>query len=252
MIGYHRRDRALILVLTVLAVCLASTPADAAWSLVQSAKHGFFATSGSKAYTSNVTAGNMLHAAGHCGTTAAPIPGVSDTQGNTWTVVQRTGTQQGDRRLFHAFTIAGSSAANTVTVGTFGAATFCTLFIDEFSGNAPSSLLDVDDPVTGGISATASNAITTATAGALILGLAAVRVTSGSATITPDACCTQIQEEENSAVGVGPASSVYRVATTTTSYTVSWTNDNVAWDVYLISIKPGAVSSGSMLLLGIQ
>lgn len=120
-------------------------------TLVQSATFdagGAFGTftTGTKAYTSNVAAGNLLVCAASCGqnnTGAQVNPSVSDTRGNTWatavTKSNATGaTNPGCEWIFYAKS--GAAGANSVTL-TFTGVTesFLSFNIYEFhdSGGAP-------------------------------------------------------------------------------------------------------------------
>lgn len=116
-------------------------------SFVQSAKNsssGSGATSVAKAFTSNVTAGNLLIAA--VGFYRAASGGwvynklktsVSDSQGNVWSLVGAIFTGGNSNvAIFRA--IAGTSGSCTVTAVPFGSTSVpCDLVVAEYSGVAP-------------------------------------------------------------------------------------------------------------------
>jgi hypothetical protein len=105
-----------------------------------------------KAYGSNVTSGNLL-VCGAGWSDVALDTTVTDTQGNTWTAI--AGSRANNTNAAQVFwAVAGSSAANTVTMTTkaSGVNTNCTerdMWIDEWSGLDTSSPVDNSTSITG-------------------------------------------------------------------------------------------------------
>lgn len=179
------------------------------------------------AYPANVASGSVLVCMGACwhATTAPTSIGVTDTITTPYTVV--LGTVVGTWRPWIAFGIAPSSAANTITIEPNGIANVMSFSIDEFSGTTP--VASVEGGSTTASDSTASDAITTATDNELILGVMSHDGSTNS--LTPAATQTQIGEDETNAADQCH-NACFRIATTATSYTMSWTIgisvDNVA------------------------
>lgn len=204
----------------------------------QRATKSFSGDSTTQAFPANVTSGNLLVVVGSCWTsgTATSSITVSDTQGS-YTVL--SGVPTGSLiRMFVAYRMASSSAANTVTVNPNGASSDCGFAIDEFSG-VNATPLDVDDGMTtiGNSGGAPSTSITTATANALVIGLMSYDDTPSS--ITPGSGYTQIGESETG-VSSQPFNAEFKIVTTATAYTVDWTQGAATSNtgIYLVSFKP--------------
>jgi hypothetical protein len=121
------------------------------FSHVQSTRD-YFVTSASLAYVSNVTSGDLLvvsravHNSTACG---SGVAGISDSLGNTWTVVadRSAGSGQAARTVSMWYAVSSSGGADTVSYDVSG----CTnsgfaikteMSIFEFSGNSPTTAVD--------------------------------------------------------------------------------------------------------------
>jgi len=97
------------------------------------------ASSVSIAYTSNVTAGDILVAIGEGYPTSGTLS-ISDTQGNTWTLV---GSVSNNDSLYMWVANANATGANTVTISIGGGGTtYVQGIVAEYSGYATSSPID--------------------------------------------------------------------------------------------------------------
>lgn len=168
----------LLIVSLTLGSMFYANKAQAAATLVQEATNiddtGTASVTITKAFTSNVTAGNMI--IGAIGYENNTTVSVADTLGNTYTVsaVNADGGNNQFQRTFYANSPTGG--ANTVTV-TFGASiAYRRLYISEYSGLATASPNDGDagqlqtSPGTGTDAITSGNIVTTVN-GDLIWGI---------------------------------------------------------------------------------
>ena len=155
------RRLASLLLLLLLAL---PTPAVAAWAFVLG--NSETSSDGILAYTSNVTANNLLIVLiGHATNSTATVV---DTQLNTWASAVNFYSVGNDYSGQILFAVAGSTGANTVTVTVIGGGNELT--IAEYSGNATASPLDQTASAEGTSTAAASSSAVTTTDGQLILG----------------------------------------------------------------------------------
>lgn len=152
--------------------------------------------SAAAAFPGNVGSGRLLVAGGAAwGATDSPSSvAVTDTIGNTWTVL--LGDEIGGAwRTFIAYTICGSAGANTVTVNPSGADANHTLSfsIDEFSGVNASSPLFFNDLTETGTSSNPSGLLSGVSAGQLSI---AVMSHDGATMALTPITGTQIGENE--------------------------------------------------------
>lgn len=189
------------------------------------------------AYPANVTAGDLLVCLGRCWHSTTPHTSISvtDTRGTTYSVffVDEAGSNDSQ---FIAYGIAPSSGANTVTVTPNSLAETISLAIDEFSGVDTTTPLSVGGSTSTGASTTASDSLTTLTAGELVVGV--MGHTGGAPTITPSN--TQIGEQEDNNTQEAFAAA-FRIAGATGSYSISWTiGSSVTWTATTLSFKETA------------
>lgn len=162
-----------------------------AWSYVQSAK----GVSNVLAFGSNVVAGNLL--IGCKGSdSAAADSAPTDSQGNTWTPIQ---TILGGQRSSWWYTIAGSSAACTVTFDPDG--NFLGFIVAEYDPPAGTVALEDNDGQFEALSPTTPDgvvtpAMTATSSDVLVVGF--VQNASSGATFTPGTGFSE--REENVAV----------------------------------------------------
>jgi len=120
------------------------------------------------AFTSNVTAGNLLVATiGYASTSATAT--ASDTQGNTYsTAVGPTDNTGITYRLYTFYAVAKSSGVNTVSITISAGSTFRRMLIHEYSGV---NTLEATNSASGNLTVPPdSGPVTTAHANALIFG----------------------------------------------------------------------------------
>ena len=150
---------------------------------------------GSKAFASNVSAGNLLTARivwqGSAGIT---LNSVTDTQGNTWTIhattLQRHPTLTQYMQI--ASCNAGSSAACTVTA-TLSSGTAKSIAIDEWNNAAGQLAFDAGSANSGTSPNLNSGSATTTAANDLGTGMCAADASLGGSFTTPDAGWTDQQ-----------------------------------------------------------
>lgn len=233
-----------LVLLILLSVCTDSTYAAIAEVAGQAVTPSFCSGTDTctGTYPGNVTAGNLLVISGQADDQSPNTFAVSDSVGTTYSVLTcpvLSGVS--DSTPFIIYGIAGGSGANTVTVNPQLDASVSGLrmAMDEFSG-VHSSPLDVDGGSSTGTSTAPSDDLTTVTANALLIGLAAFRATATS--ITPGGSYTQIGEYQGATTGFNM---VYRLATTAQAYTVDWTlGASQAWSACTAAFKPaGAAAS---------
>jgi hypothetical protein len=123
-------------------------------------------TSRNLAFGASVTAGQFLVIAGSTDSTGAPT--VTDTVSTSYTVVAGTSGQN----QFIAYGFAGGTGVNTATITTGGAYSLWFIGCTGFTG-VHATPLDASFTEADGTSSTPSNSITTNTANALIVGVAA-------------------------------------------------------------------------------
>lgn len=245
-------------VLFALMLLLMGTPAWAAIAEVgsgsQRAKYSSNNDAGEDAssalsFPGNVTSGNKLIVAFTCwrGSGAPASCGISDSQGNSYTVVSGT---TGNWRVGIACATAGSTGANSVTLNpTGGANDFIAFVIDEFSG-ITSCTPDVDGGLATGTATTSpSTTITTTTDNSLVVGFYTPTTLSSNTTIAEGSGLTLIGEDETcngNPNGNLCYSGEFKVAGTAGSVTVNWTTGtSLAYGIYRVSYAPTAASSTS-------
>lgn len=179
---------------------------------------GNFAST-TQAMPGNVTANNLMVCGGNIWNSPA-ITGItmSDTRSSSWSVV--LGPATNSFVPFIAYALVPSSGAVTITIDPTGGGNYGTWSCDEFSGNATSSVLDVDGSYTTATTTTPSDSITTGTANALIVGLLGNN-TNTAVFLAPGSGYTQIGEVESASWAAHIFE--FKIGTSATSYTVDAT-----------------------------
>lgn len=191
------------------------------------------------AYTSNVTANNLLIIAGSNWRSGGAALTITDTVGTSYTVIEHD--FQTNYKIYIAYGKAGGSGANTVTIDPSSIGNYMAFAIAEYSGNDTTTLLDVDGGFSTGTGTAASDSLTTTTANALIIGVMGFE-TATTRTLTPGGSYTELGEfEDNNSITAYNA--VSRIATTATSYTVDWTlGASDTWHALTAAFKEAGVS----------
>jgi len=194
--------------------------------------------SASLAFPGNVTSGSLLIVAGAMWASGAAPTGatVTDTRSTSYTVVVGTVPPGMTWRTFLAYGVAPSGGACTVTVNPTGSSADLSFSIDEFAGQ-DASPADVDGGTSTGLSSTSSDSLTTVAADALIVGVTSHEGSTGAITPTGTGQ-TQIGENESNSANQCH-NACFRIVTTATSYTFSWTLLSTHdWAAQTHSFKP--------------
>jgi hypothetical protein len=201
---------------------------------VQSRAGYFSGTSGNLAFSSNVTAGNLIVVSIH--SYQPNTYTVTDTRSNSYNLA----TSQefaGDTNLkvFIYWAICASSGACTVTI-TPNTSGFISFGLHEYSGVAASSPLDQVNSNQGTGTAVSSGAVTTTQADELLF--AAMTSMAGSqVAITPDGDYTQRLEFENGATEIHLNTQDRTVSATLTD-TANWTlGSSLGWAAAVATFK---------------
>lgn len=194
------------------------------------------------AFPGNVASGNLLVALGVIGdgNGSADLDVTCDDSITTSYSVLLSADFDGSKKLFVAYGVSGSAAANTVTctiTGGGGGTKSIGFAIDEFSGQHATPL-DTDGGQSTGTSTDPADSLTTGVANTLIVGIVTHK-NATNPTITPTGSYIQIAEDEDYDADSVAFNVVYRIATAATSYTVDWTlGASTLWSVYTASFQP--------------
>jgi hypothetical protein len=139
------------------------------FTFVQAREHESNSTTNAAAYSSNVSAGDLLVVFTDWNGAAALFTSIADTQANTWTQVGPfvTSTSVGTFTLGCFYAIAKSSGANTVTL-TITSAVLSGLILLEYSGNSGSPF-DTSTSTINGFNGTINLSLTPVAAGELLI-----------------------------------------------------------------------------------
>lgn len=173
-----------------------------AYAFVQDAYYadlgGGSVASVSLAFTSNVTTGNHIYVSMRHGSTTVDLnPTVSDTRGNTYTLIGENFNSGEEAYIAHWYAENISGGANTVTVSfSPNVNDFIYLYVKESSGLATASSLDDHSTriffnTDTGTDATAGTAITTGTNNSQVFGV----LFTGTVTQTTGTGWTQRRDE---------------------------------------------------------
>lgn len=243
-----------LLSLVLISLLLSPVNALATWVHVQSNGTAGTTSQASRglAFASNPAAGSFIVVGGAVwdGGSVPTSVSVTDSLSTSYTCLHDD-IGGGDVREFLCYGTTTSSGANTVTVDPEGSA-FISFGIAEFTG-PDSTPLDADGGVTdnagtpGGTNTTDS--ITTISANALIIAVFSVENYSGNSAITPNAEMTDIAEATDGG-SLQPFNTSYRIATSATSYDVTYTygascNGTPTCRVRTASFETGAAAAVS-------
>lgn len=239
--------RRLVLGLVLLGL-LAPSAGWGAFAFVQStATTAASFDSTTLAYTSNVTAGDLVGTCGALwnGNNLTSIA-MSDTVGTSYTVILGTIVTGGvPIKTYIAYGIAAGSGANTVTINPNGTGWYGSHAVFEFSG-VNSSPLDIDGGTSSGTSTTPSDAFTTSDANTVGVGVV-THGNSGTISITEDSGggWSLLGEVENYANA--PMSCTYQIYSSAGAKSAGWTlGSSQAWVAQTAAFKQAA--SGANVL----
>lgn len=196
-------------------------------SLVQKNKVTFAtATTYVLAYGSNVTAGNTLLAVSY-NNGANQTQSVTDTLGNTWTLVDTKQSFTTTNALVCFICQNCLGGANTVTLNPNNGSNSGDLLIFEYNGVAAGSL-DTHNIQNGANTAPASGSITTTFANEMLFEYFA---TSGGSGVID---ATFASQEDDGGFAIAGD----RLVSTATSYSATNNAANAAWACGILSLKP--------------
>jgi len=191
-------------------------------------------TSTAKAFTSNVTAGNLIVVTGYFGNSAT----CADSLGNTY----QSGATNGRLRMFYAENITGGAC--TVTVS-HDSATYRRISIHEYSGAKTSASMDTSaqsglvDPGSSATDGNTTPAVTPSANGSLIVGCI-INIPWGWTTVNPG---TNYTERYDNAADFEAED---YIQTTAASVAATWTCDNTESYRAAMTVFLAAVSSSSI------
>lgn len=226
---------------SALLTCLllSSIPSWAAFAEVGSGSQRLTGSAGNfasttQAFNAAVTVNNLMVCGGNIWKSPAITDLViTDTRSSTWTVI--LGASGNEFVPFIAYALVPSSGTVTLTIDPTGGNNYGTWSCNEFSGNATSSVLDVDGGASTGTSTTPSDSITTGTANALIIGLVGNK-TNSSVFLTEGSGYTLIGKTESASWAAHLLE--YKIGTSATSYTADATmSSSVAWIMQTVSFE---------------
>ena len=181
-------------------------------------------------FPGSVTAGNLLVLCLIDGAFTAAHPTVTDTQGNTWSVVQR----YADRVAIY-WTKASATGSLSVTVTS--TTSFVRFSMAEFGGNWPSNPVDVTSAgTTSTTSPTSSNSVTPSSANGVVI--------ANVATIT-DSSVSVSGGYTLGATGFSRVTLAHQVFSTISAYTATFTLGTPASGVYTQNVAFIETTGGS-------
>lgn len=229
---------------TLLGIAVASFRATTTRGLVQSGN-----TAGSGAptrtipFASNNEAGNLLVVTGRAGATAINLA-VSDSQGNTWTILQSDAISAA-LQFIVAYAPNCKAGANTITISS-GAGNFttCSMIAAEFTGVRATSPVDVSSTLaTASASSTVTaNSITTTQSDLVLLCVA--NETTGNPGYTPAGGFIQVQPGLNGLLAFKVPVAAGAIAPSSAIGTP------VTWEAYSSAFLPVS-KFGQFMLLGV-
>lgn len=215
------------------------------------------ATSVSRAFPGNVTAGNriVIGIAKYSPSVDAPVVGDISKSAGTCTVgaftldrnqsYNWTGTEYVHAAIFSA-PVTGSGSC-TITVGGGVAGCYWNIGISEFASSNGS--ITVGNVNSGqGNSAAADSGNVTSTGGAVFIGAMGL-ISTGAITITPDGAFSEIYEEQDGSTHM-TGSIIYRIVTTGTTDSASWTVTSNHWAASVVEYDEPAAGGVVGPLLG--
>src|SRR5262245_55489571 len=231
-----------------LALLLIATVSEAAITVntgqVAEKLEGGAVTSSALAYPGSVTTRQLLIAGGETFDDAVTQSLTSTCSSGSWTVSSFDFTGANLGRAWVAWAIANASGACTVTLA-LSPSSEASWAIVTASGVDTSTPLDVDGGGQFGTSTSPARSLTTTTANALIIGAMAAEYDLAAVTITPPSSpAVELAEDEGGTFA--PYSLVYRLATTATNYTLSWTlSRSMNWGVVVVAFREATAAAGT-------
>src|SRR6266446_1519389 len=163
----------LLPVAVILGALLSGEAAEAAISFVQQRASNFSSgSSGTLAFSTNTTAGNLIIVGLYVGPSAS-LTSVKDSQGNTYQQIGSTISSPSGKQsaaLFFAGNIRGGSDNITVTLSAVPGSPGFAIYIFEYKGIRTVSPFDGSAQASGSSSSVSSGTITTTAAGDLLFG----------------------------------------------------------------------------------
>jgi hypothetical protein len=213
---------------------------------VQSNKNYFNGTTGTCAFSSNVTAASLLivtlhrYSGGGLDSTTC-----TDSRGNTYSHLYVNSGSLGLEIWYAWNTTAG---ANTVSIG-FPETTYCSVMVNEFSGAITTGTpLDQSDYNTATGTTASGGPITTTQADEMLFA-ALVTAHSGSTTITPDADYIETQVYSSGATAI-VGDTMYRIVSSTLTDTADWSYTTSKANIgYVLSFKANAAATPASLVI---
>lgn len=217
---------------------------------------GGYVDSFTLAYSSDVTANNLLTVCGGAwnGSDISSIPH-TDSVSTSYTTILGTATGATPIKPWIAYGIAASSGANTITIDPNGMGRAASYTIAEWSGIDTTTPLDVNGGNSTGSSTTPSDGITTSAADTVVLGVV-VHGHGGDIAITPDTGGGWTQLGEIESVSLAPHNAQYQIFSSAGAKTASWTiGASQSWCAQTSSFKMASAGGGGtvhrVLMLGI-
>lgn len=190
------------------------------------------------AYTSNVTAGDLV---GTCGAlwngNSLTSIAMSDSVGTSYTVILGTIVTGGvPIKTYIAYGLAGGTGVNTVTINPNGTGWYGSHAVFEFSG-VNSSPLDIDGGTSSGTSTTPSDGFTTTATNTVGIGVV-THGNSGTISITEDSGggWSLVGEVEN--YSNAPMSCEYQIFSSSGAKSAGWTlGSSQSWVAQTVGFK---------------
>src|SRR5262245_58674130 len=196
-------------------------------------------------YPANVTADNLLTVQVGSWNSAGHTYSATDSRSTAYTAKNGAGVSFSGRAVEAIlYGVAPSSGANTITLTSSLCGSYVTCVIDEFSGAATSSVLDVDGGEATGTGTGPTENLTTATAGALILAATTSNAANVGSYAAGSGYTLQLGEFNSS---YQPLAAEFQVVGAAGSYTANFTQGNSQnWAIYAVGIK--APSAGPTII----
>jgi hypothetical protein len=235
-----------------LALLLIAAPCVAQWSAVQHHDSALNVSSGklTLGFASNVTIHDLLLFIDSQSTTVVgdTITALSEKQGGTCAEAVSSkwfaGSNRGNIDIWYC--VAGATGVDTLFATTTASGLTPRVSIQEFSGNATSSPLDVSaGDTTAFVSAWSSSPFTMATTGDLVVGGTADLADGGNVTISAGSGYT-IYGQVSQNTGLAFATE-YKTGSATTDSTTFTSTGNAFWVTAGVAFKPSAGGGGAAM-----
>ena len=197
-------------------------------ALVQSKKIYYSGRTGSLAFDSNVTAGNLIVVSYHMYSGSDGLNVTTDNNSATYTRRYFITGGDGSLQLSLVYTYNAAGGATTINFDSGNTGAYTSITIAEFSGVMTTEPIDVSDTNTGTGTAVTAGPITPTVSGDMLFG-GMTSMASGAVTIAPDGDYTELQEYENGANEMH-MNTQYRVYDSTSADTTNWTlGSSLSW-----------------------